>query len=198
MFADVSSRILFFTILLIACAPIVCAQDPEPASQATPQPTPLTAPPPLKTIPKTERLQIEGNSDPKQRVRQTVEFAILHLSAAEKHTTQSNYEAASQEVGTYHALIQNALTFLATLKRDSNKTRDVYKRLELALRADIPRLTSMRRSTPIDFAVWLKEVEDFAREGRTEALNSFYGHTVVREPEKTNDKPKLIPKDQQP
>ena len=198
MFADVSSRILFFTIFLIACVPLVCAQDPEPASKPTPQPTPLTAPPPLKTIPKTERLQIEGNSDPKQRIRQTIEFASLHLGAAEKHTSQSNYEAASQEVGTYHVMIENALTFLATLKRDSNKTRDVYKRLELALRADIPRLTSMRRSTPIEFAVWIKKVEDFAREGRTEALNSFYGHTVVREPEKTTDKPKPPPEDQLP
>jgi hypothetical protein len=38
-------------------------------------------------------------------------------------------------------------------------------------------------------------VEDFARDGRTEALNSFYGHTVVRDPQKTekNEKPKETP-----
>ena len=42
----------------------------------------------------------------------------------------------------------------------------------------------MRRTTPLEFAVWIKQVEDFARDGRTEALNSFYGHTVVREPKK--------------
>jgi hypothetical protein len=50
----------------------------------------------------------------------------------------------------------------------------------------------MRRTTPLEFAVWIKQVEDFARQGRTEALNSFYGHTVVREPQKPdkdNDKP---------
>ena len=48
----------------------------------------------------------------------------------------------------------------------------------------------MRRTTPLEFAVWIKQVEDFARDGRTEALNSFYGHTVVRESkDKTNEKP---------
>ena len=47
----------------------------------------------------------------------------------------------------YQALIENALQFLSTFKRDSNKTRDLYKRLELALRADGPRLTAMRRTT---------------------------------------------------
>ena len=100
----------------------------------------------------------------------------------------------------YHALIENALVFLSTFKRDSNKTRDLYKRLELALRAHGPRLTAMRRTTPLEFAVWIKQVEDFAREGRTEALNSFYGHTVVREPQKpkpiraTRNQKKLQPR----
>ena len=95
----------------------------------------------------------------------------------------------------YHALIENALQFLSTFKRDSNKTRDLYKRLELALRADGPRLTAMRRITPLEFAVWIKQVEDFARDGRPEALNSFYGHTVVREPKsrKGSEKPKETP-----
>jgi hypothetical protein len=56
----------------------------------------------------------------------------------------------------------------------------------------------MRRTTPLEFAVWIKQVEDFARDGRTEALNSFYGHTVVRErepqkSEKSNEKPKENP-----
>jgi hypothetical protein len=87
------------------------------------------------------------------------------------------------------------LQFLSTFKRDSNKTRDLYKRLELALRADGPRLTAMRRITPLEFAVWIKHVEDFARDGRTEALNSFYGHTVVREQksDKIDEKPKETP-----
>ena len=175
--------------LAIAAMPVFSSQDPLTAQ--------LSAPPPLKIIPKIERAQLEAETDTKDRLKLTIQFALTHLETAERHTAQSNFEAASVEVGTYHALIENGLTLLASLKRDSNRTRDLYKRIELALRAHGPKLTAMRRITPLEFAVWIKQVEDFARDGRTEALNSFYGHTVVRdkkEPEKPNEKPVPTPK----
>jgi hypothetical protein len=180
-------------LLAFVFLPAVDAQE----SQPTPQPTPLTAPPPFKMIIKEERAALEAAArDPQKRLKMTIDFADTHLKNAEQHTSRENYDAASTEVGMYQALIENALQFLSTFKRDSNKTRDLYKRLELALRADGPRLTAMRRTTPLEFAVWIKKVEDFARDGRTEALNSFYGHTVVREPQKPdkeNEKPKETP-----
>jgi len=182
---------LLLLLLIFACVSAVQAQDP----QATPQPTPLTAPPPFKMIVKEERAEIEATNDSQKRLKLTIEFASAHLTRAEQHTARENYEAASAEVGMYHALIESALQFLSTFKRDSNKTRDLYKRLELALRSDGPRLTAMRRVTPLEFAVWIKKVEDFARDGRTEALNSFYGHTVVREPQKNPDKSNEKPKE---
>jgi hypothetical protein len=184
------SRAPISLVVILICATLTLAQEAAP----TPQPTPLTAPPPLHTIPAEERTQLNATTDPKQRVKLTIQFAETHLANAERFTPQSEYEKASHEIGTYHALIENILTFLATMKRDSNKTRDNYKKLELSLRAHGPRLTSLRRSTPIEFAVWIKQAEDFAREGRTEALNSFYGHTVVRDPEKP-DKPTEKPKE---
>ena len=173
-------------LLAFVCLPAVDAQD------AQPQETPLPAPPPFKMIVKEEREAIELSKDSGRRLKLTIEYAGGHLTRAEQHTARENYEAASAEIGMYHALVESALAFLSTTKRDSNKTRDLYKRLELALRADGPRLTAMRRITPLEFAVWIKKVEDFARNGRTEALNSFYGHTVVRDPEK-KEKPKEIP-----
>ena len=173
-------------LLAFVCVPAVNAQD------AQPQPTPLPAPPPFKMIVKEERAAIEQSKDSGRRLKLTIEYAGGHLMRAEQHTARENYEAASAEIGMYHALIESALEFLSTFKRDSNKTRDLYKRLELSLRADGPRLTAMRRVTPLEFAVWIKQVEDFARAGRTEALNSFYGHTVVRDPEK-KEKPKESP-----
>jgi len=187
MFAHCPSRLLLLPILLVSFAVLVLAQDAQPTPQASP--TPLTAPPPLRTITREERSQITEASDPKTRVRTTLELAEVHLANAEKFTSESNFEAASHQIGSYHALIQDILTFLATMKRDANKTRDLYKRLELQLRADGPRLTAMRRTTPLEFAVWIKQVEDFAREGRTEALNSFYGHTVIRDQLKPDEKP---------
>ena len=179
-------------LLLIAFVflPSVYAQDAQPS------PTPLMAPPPFKMIVKEERAQIEQSKDASKRLKVTIEFAATHLGVAEQHTAQGNFEAASTEVGMYHALLENARDFMRSFKRDSNKTRDHYKRLELSLRAHGPRLTAMRRITPLEFAVWIKQVEDYAREIRTEALNSFYGHTVVSEPKKTdksNEKPKENP-----
>ena len=178
-------------MLLLACVQAVNAQDAQSSPQ--PSPTPLTAPPPFKMIVKEERAQIDQTQDSSKRLKLTITFAGAHLTAAEQHTARENFEAASVEVGMYHALIENALQFLSTFKRDSNKTRDLYKRLELALRGDGPRLTAMRRITPLEFAVWIKHVEDFARDGRTEALNSFYGHTVVREQKSDRNTEKATP-----
>jgi hypothetical protein len=197
MTRELQRRILWSVPLLLllacACAPAVYAQDP----QAQPQPTPLTAPPPFKMIVKEERLAIEQTNDNSRRLKLTIEYASAHLTRAEQHTSREAYEAASTEIGMYQALIENALEFLRSLKRDSNKTRDLCKRLELSLRADGPRLTAMRRITPLEFAVWIKKVEEFARDARTEALNTFYGHTVVREEktskDKSTDKPKETP-----
>ena len=179
-----------FILLAIAfvCVPYANAQDAQPS------PTPLTAPPPIKVISKQERAQIDQAGDSKGRLKLTIDLGAAHLTRAEELTTQGNFDAAATEVGSYHALIEDALDFLATMKRDSNKTRDHYKRLELALRAHGPRLTTMRRTTPLEYAVWIKKVEEFARDGRTEALNSFYGHTVVRDREKSGvDKPNEKP-----
>jgi hypothetical protein len=176
-------------LLLFLFATVALAQDP--------QITQVNAPPPFKAIPRPERSQIEQTNDSGKRLRLTIEFATSHLTLAENHTKQQNYEAASAEVGIYHALLEYTLTYMSGLKRDSNRTRDLYKRLELILRQHGPRLTTMRRITPIEFAVWIKEVEDYARAGRTEALNSFYGHTVVREPKPAEpdkrNKPKVDP-----
>ena len=183
-----------FVMLAFVWLPAVNAQDGPQQPQAQPQPTPLTAPPPFKMIVREERAEIEQTKDSQKRLKLTIDFAGGHLTRAEQHTARENYEAASAEVGMYHALIESALIYLSSVKRDNNKTRDLYKRLELALRSDGPRLTAMRRITPLEFAVWIKQVEDFARASRAEALNSFYGHTVVRDKsEKTDDKPKEVP-----
>jgi len=180
--------------LFIALAPIVLlAAFAIPALAQDTQYPQLPAPPPMKVIPKEERAQLQAETDTKDRLKLTMQFAMAHLETAERHTAQSNFEQASAEVGIYHALIEDVLNLLAALKRDSTRTRDAYKRLELSLRAHGPRLTAMRRITPIEFAVWIKQVEDYAREGRTEALNSFYGHTVVRDKTDKNEPPKETP-----
>lgn len=150
------------------------------SAQENPPPQ-LTAPPPPKVISPEERSQIDEEKDAKDRIRTTLQFAENRLSKAQSLTEQREFHGASSELGRYAALIEDAFAFLSPMSRDRNKTRDLYKRLELALRAHGPRITSIRRVTPLEYAYWIKQLEDFARKGRTEALNSFYGHTVVRD-----------------
>ena len=155
----------------------------------------LTAPPPLRIISKDERAKLEATDDPKSRLKQTIELADAHLAKAQEHTDQHDYDGAAKEVGQYGALLEDVLAFLRPMSPERTKTRDLYKRLELALRAHGPRLTALRRTTPLEYAVWIKQVEDFARGGRTEALNSFYGQTVVRDgqPKPIDEKRSLQP-----
>ena len=162
-------------ILLAAtvCVTTVRAQD-NPAQLPT-------APPPLKIISSPERSQINDTKDAKTRVRTTIELADAHLANAEAQTSQNNYDGAASEAGKYWALVEDVFMFLKATKSDNNKTRDLYKRVELSLRAQGPRLIAIRRGTPAEYAVWIKEIEEFARRGRTEALNSFYGNTVFHD-----------------
>lgn len=183
-------QVVLKIVLLSLASYVPAVRAQEPALQQ------LTAPPPLKVVSREERARIDATKNAKARIRATIELADARLAKAELLTGQHDYEGAQGELGRYGALIEDALNFLSPMVSDRDKTRDLYKRLELALRAHGPRLTAMRRSTPLEYAVWIKELEDFARKGRTEALNSFYGHTVVREPqqkptaEKTPDKRK--------
>ncbi len=141
----------------------------------------ISAPPPIKVISSQEREKLNEARDPKARVKLSIVLAEVHLANAESHTSARVYDNASSEAARYWALIENSFAFLRTMKSDNNKTRDIYKRLELALRAHGPRLGAIRRATPSEYAVWIKEIEEFARNGRTEALNSFYGQTVLRD-----------------
>jgi len=168
------TRITYVTFLLAATY-VAALAGKEPRAQEQ------IAPPPLKIITRQERSQLDESKDPKSRMKITLEFAETHLANAEHHTSQHEYDSAAAEAGMYWALVENALTFMKTIDRDNNRKRDLYKRLELALRSHGPRITLMRRSTPTEYSVWIKEIEDFARKGRTEALNSFYGNTVVRD-----------------
>jgi len=164
---------LLILVLGAACSSAVPGQD-----KAAPQ---LPAPPPLQVLSKQERTQLDDSKDEKARIRRTLELTALRLQRAQELTTKQKYDSALSELGGYLALFEDALEFLGKMNHDSKKARDLYKQVELALRADAPRLTLIRRDTPLEYAVRVKEVEERAREGRTEALNSFYGQTVVRE-----------------
>ena len=174
-FAIRRAVILTLPLVGLLCSLCASAQVQQPRS---PQ---LPVPPPMKFISREERAQLDAAKDPKAHTRTAIDLAGGRLARAEQLTSQKKYVAASQELGCYQALIDDTMHFLAGMDSDKGKTRDLYRHLDIALRAHIPRLAVMRRSTPAEYAGDIKSAEEHARETRTEALESFYGRTVLRE-----------------
>ena len=140
----------------------------------------MPAPPPMKFISSNERSQLSATHDTKSRIRANLELAETRLQHAEEMTSAQRYDDAASDLGCYQGLMEDALHFLADTG-NPGKLRDLYKRVELSLRAHAPRLEAMRRATPVEYAVNIKAIMDFTRDARTEALNAFYGNTVLRE-----------------
>ena len=117
-------------LLLFVCVPAVCAQDSHPS----PQPTPLTAPPPFKTILKEERAQLElYTKDASKRLKRTIEYALSHLTLAEQHTAQANYDAAAAERAAQAGLAGVAAEAGRTMLAGREETLDAFRRAGLFL-----------------------------------------------------------------
>ncbi|HEU5235627.1 MAG TPA: hypothetical protein VFU37_00710, partial [Pyrinomonadaceae bacterium] len=122
--------------------------------------------------------------DPKSRLKSTIKLAEDRLTRAESMTTQKSYEEASKEIGSYLGLIGDLRAYIAGMDQEKGATRDLYRHMEMAVRPHIPRLAVMRRTTPALYSPNIKDAEEYIKETRAEALDSFYGHSVLREPEK--------------
>ena len=176
-----STHSLRYRIVLGCCLLTVAAAYAAPEARGQDGHMPfISAPaPPMKFVSRTERTQLSATRDAKARARATIELAEARLARAEQLTAEQKYIAASGELGAYEGLIEDALDYLDDITKNDNKLRDTYKRLELALRAHCMRLEAIRRVTPAEHAVHVKSICECARSARTEALNSFYGDTVV-------------------
>lgn len=167
-------------LMMIACALSATAQQPR-----LPQ---FAAPPPMHIVTRSDRSQLDSTRDPKSRLRTTISLAEDHLKSAETATEQKKFEDASYELGRYLGLIDDLRAFVASMNRDKGSTRDLYRHFEISVRPHIPRIAVMRRTTPLEYAGHLKDAEEYVKDARAEALDSFYGQTVLREkptPEKS-------------
>lgn len=142
----------------------------------------MPAPPPMRFVSRTERTQLDAARDPKSRLRSAIKLAEDRLAKAENLTSQKAYDEASIELGGYLGLIGDLRAFIATLDHEKGSTRDLYRHMEIAVRQHIPRLAVMRRSTPAFYSIHIKDAEEYIKDTRAEALDSFYGHSVLREP----------------
>ncbi|GAC1404352.1 MAG: hypothetical protein NVSMB56_18960 [Pyrinomonadaceae bacterium] len=168
------ARIAFVALVCIAFAHAVSisarAQNPNDED---------TAPPPLKRLAPEDKMKLNAARDARERTKSSIELSDERLRRAAQLTTQKDYDAAATELGLYQAVIADALKYLKQDKIPNNRQRDLFKRLELTIRAQSPRIETIRRDSPLEYAKNVKTVYDFARDARAEALEAFYGNTVL-------------------
>lgn len=165
-----------FSLIIVLCFVVVdFGQEP----QGAPSDFDENVLPPLVALSKVEVEQLKTENDLKERTILCLQIANNRLQQAETLTTHADFQNALSELGGYQAAIDNSLSYLKNLKNDNKKVRDNVKRLEIALRGHAPRLETIRRSTPFQYALRLKPILNFAREARSRALNLFFSDSVV-------------------
>jgi hypothetical protein len=185
-----AARVLLFAALL-ACAGAEAAAQPQ---TPTPRPTPAdAAPPPMRYLPAETRARLDTARDLKARTRLSMELAESSLVNAANLVNADRFDAATLELGVYQAIIRDAVDYVRRNSKSSGKTRDLFKRVELALRSHVPRLETLRRSLPSQHAVHAQTTLDFVRDARAEVLDAFFDNMVV--PERAS--PKTQPPDDQ-
>jgi len=161
-------RLLLLFVLAACLSPEAHAQD----LILPPQP----APPPMIYIPEEARQQLLSVRDEKARTRLSLELAEARLARAEQQTQLKQFNAATAELGVYQALFEDALQYL---HRSTGSSRDLFKRLEQTLHKHAARIETIRRTTPSEFSGNILTLLRLVRDLRTEALEAFYGNTVL-------------------
>jgi len=159
---------------------LICVLSPSAFGQQPRSPQ-MPAPPPMRLVSSQERSQLDATKDSKARLRTSLDLATTRLTRTEEFTTLKKFDQALEELGCYLGLLDNVRAFIRSMNHEKGSTRDLYRHLEIAVRAHIPRLAVMRRTTPADYAGHLKDAEEYLRNLRAEALDSFYGQSVLRE-----------------
>jgi hypothetical protein len=173
--------------MLIALALFACTLS-RPAHAQEPVLPPQPAPPPMRYVPDLERAQLATAAEPKERVRVTLMLLEERLAHAERYTAAGHFDPAAADLGVYEALLDDLFQFLKPVGRSpdgakvDSKTRDLYKTIELTLNHHTARIESMRRTTPADYQANVRAAFIYARDRRTEALDAFFGASLLRAP----------------
>lgn len=174
------AALLFVALAFVALASGRVSAQTDAAAQHSDDPA---APPPLRYVPDDVRRQLDAEShDVKERVKLSLQLADERLTHAIASADADRFEEATNELGIYEAIVADTIHFVQASGRTGNKLRDTFKRIELSLRANIPRIETLRRELPAAHAVYAKATIEFVRVQRDQALSAFYDDTVIPEP----------------
>jgi hypothetical protein len=160
-----------FLLLAVYCSQVsVSAQENEQKD---------TAPPPLKILSKEETRQLNAESDVKKRTKLALNLMEIRLKKAEDLNSQQRFSEMFEELGGFHALVDRSLEFLDRNDNGGGKVLSNFKRLEMSLRAFLPRLEIIRRDLPERYEFYVRELGKSIRNARSRAIDPMFSETVV-------------------
>ncbi|HVF46445.1 MAG TPA: hypothetical protein VNA17_02655 [Pyrinomonadaceae bacterium] len=140
---------------------------------------PDLAPPPLKIVSKAEQQRLDQETDIKSRTKLVLELMTGRLATAERLHAAEDYAGVFRELGVFHGLMDNGIAYLHKRNTGNGKVLDNFKRLELALRAFVPRLETLRREIPLSHEDYVRKLLIYVREARTKATEPLFADTVI-------------------
>jgi len=139
------------------------------------------APPPLKLISKEEKSSLASIGNVKDRTKMTLDFMEARLKKAEQLQTGESFADALTELGTFQALMDDALRFLNKNNTGNGKVLDNYRKFEIALRGFTPRIEAIRREVPERYEYHVRRLLRTLRDARSKAVEPMFASTVVSE-----------------
>ena len=137
------------------------------------------APPPVRLMSKEERSQLSSETDIKDRTKLALTLMNARLTRAEEFNSKGDFTQMYNELGGFHALMDNTLNFLYGNSRGRDSVLNNFKRFEIGLRAFGPRIGVIRREIPLEFDPYLKSLIRYLRDARTKAVEPLFADTVV-------------------
>jgi hypothetical protein len=140
-----------------------------------------TAPPPLKIISKEETRQLGAETDIKKRTKLALELMEIRLKKAEELNSQERFAEMFDELGCFHALIDKSIEFLDSKDTGGGKVLNNFKRVEMSLRAFLPRLELIRRDLPEKYEFYVRGLAKHVRQARSKAIEPFFGDSIIKD-----------------
>jgi len=136
---------------------------------------PDAAPPPLKIISKAEKEQLAAAREVKERTKLSLVLMDARVKVAEQYLPQEQYEMVFRELGGFHALVIDALEYLAKSDTNRDKVLDNFKRFEIGLRTFTLRLELIHREMPPQREYYLRILMREIRDARAKAMEPLFG-----------------------
>lgn len=137
------------------------------------------APPPVRAMSKGEQGQLASKNDIKDRTKLALDLMNARLARAEELNSKGDFAQMYNELGGFHALMDDTLDFLYDSGKRGGGVLNNFKRFEMGLRTFAPRLGVIRREIPLEYDPYLKSLIRYLRDARTKAVEPLFGEVVA-------------------